>query len=52
MHKTEPVVLWVAVGQALAVAAEVYMPASGVWHGLMAGLSAFVARSQVRPDKR
>lgn len=49
MGKREPVLIWVAVGQALAVIAEQYAPASGVWHGLMAGLSAFVARAQVRP---
>lgn len=53
MNRTEPVIMWTAIGQALAAVAEQTAPTgAGWWHALMAGLTAFVARSQVRPDKR
>ena len=47
--KHEPVLKWVALGQAAASLAEVYMPASGIWHGVSAMLTALVARGAVRP---
>ena len=53
MNRTEPVIMWTAIGQALATIAEQTAPTgAGWWHALMAGLTAFVARSQVRPRER
>ena len=49
MTRREPVLMWTAAGQFAAVLAEQLAPASGVWHGVMAALTAFVARSKVRP---
>ena len=53
MNRTEPVIMWTAIGQALAAVAEQTAPTgAGWWHALMAGLTAFVARAQVSPRER
>ena len=51
MRTSEPVLVWTALGQFLAVVAEQVQPAGGVWHGVMAALTAFVARAKVRPHR-